>query len=69
MLEGIPISIKECLRVEGLDSTIGLSSRVFSPSEVTQAAVLVCRFHSRRSGPIRRPLPFLTSAHVYLTSI
>lgn len=41
LLEGIPMSIKENLCYKGLDSTIGFSSRVFHPMNVTQAAVAV----------------------------
>jgi len=34
ILEGVPVSIKESIKVKGYDSTCGLASRVFQPSEV-----------------------------------
>ena len=41
MVEGIPFSFKECLRLQGMDSSIGLPSLTFTPSTVTQSAMEV----------------------------
>ena len=35
LLEGVPVSIKECIQVKGCDSTCGLAVRTFRPYEVS----------------------------------
>ena len=35
LLEGVPVSIKECIQVQGCDSTCGLAVRTFNPCKVS----------------------------------
>lgn len=55
-LEGLPISIKECLFYPGLDSTLGFGTLCFKPSKQCASIIKVSVMRQVYSGLADRPL-------------